>query len=389
MLTVEEKTSLKEAFGEVAGRLGQLESGLTEAAEVLKSIQAMRRYQQAVVAASDAAGGYRGFWRDPEQAREFGGFIMGVVRGKGMTGQTGEEGGYLLPTEMASWVIAKLGRFSKFRRNALTVEMGARKLDVPIISEDLVVYCPGEGADITPSDVKVGQTELSARTMGCLTACTRELEDDALAGIGEIIGLSVTRALAKKEDEIGFNGDGTEQYFGMTGIVGALRAVDGTIGNIKGLYVGTGNTYAELTLTDFQNVAAILPSDAEDNAKWYMSKKFYFSVVHPLAVTAGVANLFEILSDRKARFLLGHEVEFVHCLPGVEANSQICAILGDLQLGAYLGQRKAIEIATSDHFYFGSNRRAFRGLERIDVNVHGVGDTTEAGPIVALITKDS
>jgi len=196
----------------------------------------------------------------------------------------------------------------------------------------------------------------------------------------------MARSVARTEDLIGFLGDGSDTYFHMTGIVGALRAVDDTIGNIKGLKVATGNAYSEITLGDFRGVVAILPDEADDGAKWYMNKKFYYNVVYPLAEAAGVANIFEILSDRKGRFLLGHPVEFVSAMPSVEANSHICAILGDLQVGAVLGERKQLVIDQSRDVKFTKDQIAIRGKERIDINAYGVGDTTEAGPIVGLIT---
>lgn len=175
----------------------------------------------------------------------------------------------------------------------------------------------------------------------------------------------------------------------MTGIVGALLGVDETIGNIKGLKVASGNAYSEITLGDFKGVVAILPDEADDDAAWFMSKKFYYTVVYPLAETAGVANVFEVLSDRKQRYLYGYPVEFVSAMPSTEANSQICAILGDLKLGAFLGERRILEISKSTEAFFAEDQIGFRATERIDINAHGTGDTTDAGPIVALITAPS
>jgi HK97 family phage major capsid protein len=232
--------------------------------------------------------------------------------------------------------------------------------------------------------VKVSLVSLLVKKLACLTVINRELEEDAVVGLGEIVGVSITRSMAKKEDEIGFMGDGTEDYFGMTGIVGALLKIATDPATIPGLFVGAGNAYSELTLGDFRNVVGILPPDADDGAKWYMNKKFYYNVVYPLAEAAGVANIFEILSNQKGRFLLGYPVEFIHCMPYEAANSQICAILG-----AYLGERRAIEIARSTEVFFGNDQVCIRGTERIDINAHGVGDTTDAGAIVGLITKGS
>lgn len=226
--------------------------------------------------------------------------------------------------------------------------------------------------------------KLEAIKLACLTAINSELDEDSVVGVAEIVGMSLTRSMAKKEDLIGFLGDGSSTYFGMTGICGALLGVDATIGNIKGLKVASGNNYSEITLGDFKGVVGILPADADDDA-WFMSKKFYYTVVYPLAESAGVANVFEVLSDRKQRYLYGYPVEFVSAMPSVEANSQICAILGDLKMGAYLGERRQLEIAKSTEVYFAADQIGFRGTERVDINAHGVGNTTDAGAIVALI----
>jgi len=327
------------------------------------------------------------FWPSEEHSKQFGEIVLATARGqKAMSGVENISGGFLIPDELKGYIIQKMGIYGKFRKNATVVRMGGRRTPIPRIDSDLIVYCPGEGVPITPSDIKIGMITLDARTWAALTAVSNELDEDSIIGIGEIIGLSVARSLAKQEDVVGFLGDGGATYFGMRGITGALLGVDDDIGNIKGLKVASGNTYAEIALDNFDGVVALLPEEAEEGARWYMSKKFYYTVVWPLARTAGVANIFEILSDRKSRYLLGFEIEFVSCMPSTEADSQICAILGDLQLGAYLGERRDLRIDRSSDVYFANNQVAIRATERIDINAFGVGDTTNAGPIVGLIT---
>jgi len=241
----------------------------------------------------------------------------------------------------------------------------------------------------TESDMAFSQVGLTMKKLGCLAKVSSELEEDSVLTIGEIVGLSMSRSMAKKEDEIAFVGDGTATYFGMTGIAPALRKVDAVIANIKGLKVGTGNLWSELTLDDFDDTVAIMPDDADDGAKWYVHRQFYFSVMHALAIAAGVANFLDIISPNRQRYFLGYPVEFVAAMPSVQGDSQICALLGDLTLGSYLGQRKAMTIDRSSDVYFANDQVGFRGIERIDINAYGVGDTTEAGPIVGLITAAS
>jgi HK97 family phage major capsid protein len=345
-----------------------------------------RLYGKSIRNASDRTGDYQGFWRDEAMAKEFGSMVL-MIAGKPVKDMGTIEnptGGVLVGTDMAGWIIQMLGQYGKFRRNCQIVQMGSGKQVVPRVTTDLVVYCPEEGGEITKSDVKFDMVTLLAKKFACLTVINRELDEDAVVGLGEIVGMSIVRSMAKKEDEIGFVGDGTETYFGMLGIVGALRKVATDITTIAGIVIGSGNAYNELTLDNFQDVVGILPSDADDGAKWYMHKKFYYGTVYKLARSAGVANIFEILSNQKGRFLMGYPVEFVHCMPYTAANSQIVALLGDLKLGAYLGERRTIEIAKSTEVFFGNDQVAVRGTERIDVNAHGVGSTTEVGAIVAL-----
>jgi HK97 family phage major capsid protein len=330
---------------------------------------------------------YHRFWANESDAKAFGELILQCCgRGQKAMGEVLGEGGALVPIEMATWIIQKLGIYGRFRRNVITFPMGSSSMLVPKIETDLTVYSPGEGVEIEDSDMSFRQLSMVPRKFACLCAVSNELVEDSIIAVGEIIGASMARSIAKKEDEIGFCGDGTSTYFAMTGITGMLRAVDPVIANIKGLIVGAGNAYNELTLADFEDVIAILPDDADDNAKWYVNRKFYYAAMHRLALAAGVANLFEILSPTKQRFFLGYPVEFTSVMPGVEGNSQICAILGDLAIGAYIGERRELTIARSTDVLFKNDQLAIRGAERIAINVYGCGDTSDAGPIVGLIT---
>ncbi|MGD1042187.1 MAG: phage major capsid protein [Sedimentisphaerales bacterium] len=371
------ENDMKLAFQEMAKEVG----------DITKKLSA---YGRSVLAASNQAGVYKGIWANEQQAKEFGEIIRTIIgKPKDIGTLTNQTGGILVPEIIAGQIIQLLGVYGKFRKNTFVFPMGSGKQIVPRMTADLTVYCPEEGKEITKSDIKLDPVGLYAKKLACLAVINRELEEDAIIGLAEIVGASLVRSLAKKEDEIGFCGDGTAKYFGMTGIIGALQKINADPTRNPGLIVGTGNAYSELELDDFLKVIGILPTMADDGAQWYMSKKFYYNVVYPLAKAAGVANIFEVLSSQKGRYLFGYPVEFVHCMPYVEANSQICAILGDLKLGAYLGERKSIEIAQSYEVLFGNDQIALRGVERIDINAFGVSTGTELGAIVGLITNGS
>jgi HK97 family phage major capsid protein len=390
MLNIEEKENIATGFKAAGERFDKVETEQKESKNFLsllaKEVQQYRKIVMTGQAETSEASPH--FWPSEGMAEEFGELIWQALGRKAM-GEAIGSGGVLVPTEMATWIIQKLGQYGKFRRNVTTFPMGSSSMLVPKIETDLTVYSPGEGVELTDSDMTFRQLALVPRKFACLCAVASELVEDSIVAVGEIIGASMSRSIAKKEDEIGFCGDGTSNYFAMLGITGALRAVSPTIASIKGLVVGTGNTWAELTLADFEDVLAILPDDADDNAKWYCNKRFYFSVMLRLARVAGVANFVDIISPNKQRYFLGYPVEFGSILPGAEANSQICCILGDLAIGAYIGERRQLTVARSTDVLFRNDQLAIRATERIAINVFGCGDTSEPGPIVGLITAAS
>jgi len=301
-------------------------------------------------------------------------------------------GSALVTIEQAPGLILLLEQYGVYRRNAMPVPMGAGQTPTPKIDQLLTVYVPGEGTAPTLTDPEAKCLMLTPKVMTALSAYSLELDEDSAIPLAELYGQLFARSFAYYEDLCGFLGDGTSTYFGFTGIVGALRAVDSTIGNIKSLVVGAGNAYSELTLANFEAVAGTLPTGADDeNAKWFVHKYFYYTVMVPLAIAAGGTPMSEILlgMQRRQRLYLGYDVEFTQVMPKAEANSQICALLANLRLGAMLGTRGGMEFAQSDQRYFDQGLVALRGRNRVAINAHGVGDTTDAGPICGLITAAS
>jgi HK97 family phage major capsid protein len=302
---------------------------------------------------------------------------------------TNTGGGVLVPEVLQSRYVDVLAKHGKFRSNSTILPIESASVLVPMISADCSVVCTGEGQTINTSSPTFSQLRMTPKTWATLVKVSNEIDEDTVVAVGVILGISMLRSFSKMEDSVGFLGDGSAAYFGMKGIIGAFHFLSDTISEIAGLKVATGNAWGEITLADFQNTVALLPADFDDGAKWYVSKKFFYNVMWRLAETAGVAGIYEILSDKKSRHFLGYPVEFVSCMPAAEANSQICAILGDLSVGSYLAQRKELTLQRSTDVYFANNQLAVRGIERVDVNVFGCGDKTNPGPIVGLITAAS
>jgi HK97 family phage major capsid protein len=350
------------------------------------------RFGQWIIATRGISAGINegGFERAAKFCRD-----NGIVLTRAMSEGVNESGGFLVPEEFGNDLIDLREQYGVFRRNAKMVPMSSDTRSDPRRTGGLTAYFAGEGDALTASDKAWDRVELTAKKLTILSRYSNELNEDAVINLGDDLAGEIAYAFALKEDQCGFIGDGTSTYGGMQGVSTKIKGLSGTIANIAGLVVGAGNAYSELVLADFEGVAAKLPVYADTpRAKWYCHKSVYWNVMVKLALAAGGSTGAEATQGVAKRFL-GYDVEFVQVMPSVEANSQVCALLGDLSLAASFGSRRDTTIAVSEHSRFANDQLEIRGTERFDINVHDVGNASATaglrvpGPIVGLITAAS
>jgi HK97 family phage major capsid protein len=336
-----------------------------------------------------------------DEAYRFGRFIM-AARGhrksidwcsanglvtKGHTESVNSAGGFLVPDEFESSLISLRERYGVFRRNAKIVPMTSDTKRMPRRKTTLTAYAIGEAAPGTESQQVFDQVNLVAQKFMVLTTASNELNEDAIVNLGDDIANEIAYAFALKEDECGFTGTGTSTFGGIVGVTQSLLDVDGTIGNIKGLFDPTGTGWANITLQDLNAVQAALPAYADSPAcKWYCSKAFYHAVMEKEAYKAGGVTNREIRDGTATPVFFGYPVEFTQVLTRSSTATSIPLLFGDLSMAAYFGDRRQTSIAFSDSALnaFEQDEIAVRGTERFDIKVANVGDTVEAGPIVGL-----
>jgi HK97 family phage major capsid protein len=319
----------------------------------------------------------------------------GILLQRGQNESVNEKGGFLVPDEFGNDLIDLREQFGVFRRNAKIMPMASETRSDPRRTGGLTAYFDGESVAGTVSEKLWDRVGLTAKKIKVMARITSELNEDSLINTGDDLIGEIAYAFAEKEDRCGFLGDGSSTYGGIVGVNEKLKGLSGTIANISGLIVGSGNAYSELVLTDFEAVVALLPQYADTPmAKWFVHRSFYFNVMVKLMLAAGGVTAAEIEGQRTKSFL-GYAVEFSQVQPKTEANSQVCAILGDLSKAARLGTRRDTTIAMSEHSRFSEDEIEIKGTERFDINVHDVGNATAtaadkvAGPVVGLITAAS
>jgi len=334
--------------------------------------------------------------KDAETAHGLGQFFLGSMGNKSAQqwvsdrygvkahGETNNSlGGFLVPDELEQAIIDLRAQFGKFRANTRVLNMSRDTLLINRIAGGLTASFVGEGSSISETDASFDQVSLVARKAATLTKYSRELAEDSVVNLGDFLAGEVARAFANAEDEAGFNGDGTSSNGGIVGLKNAVGSA--------GQKTGSGNAYSELTLADLTGTVGLAPEFvfSQGTPKWYMSTQFYHTVVLDLLADAGGNTNLTLAGGVAVPSLFGYEVVLTDVMPKTEANSQICAYFGALELGATMGDRRPTEIAVSEDRFFEADQIGVRGTTRFDINCHDVGDSSTAGAIVALKTAAS
>lgn len=297
-------------------------------------------------------------------------------------------GGYLVPDVMSNRLIELRLDFGVFRREATVMTMGSDNLSIPRKTGEVTAYFVDETDAITASDMAWDQVVLNPKKLATLSRISSDLNEDSMVSIADAITRSAAFALAQKEDQCGFIGDGTSTYGGMHGA--AIKIIDGNHSASVNQASANENLLSELDLPDFEATVGLLPDYARATAKWYCDPTVYYNAMIALANAAG-GNTIETLQrgDMPAgRMFMGYPVVFVNAMSGGTAStdlaSLVVALFGDLSLSSTFGDRRGITIARDESRYFENDQIAIKVTERFDIVNHDLGDTSTAGPLCAL-----
>lgn len=305
----------------------------------------------------------------------------------------------LVPDEFSSDIIDLRLKYGVARRLFQNEPMSSETKTVPRQTGNFTAYWVGPNTAGTESNMTHDSVNLVARKLMVLGRMAKDLQMDSAIALGDRAARDIAWSFAKAEDQAAFNGDGTSTYGGHIGARTRLQNVDGAGTDSAGLVTGTGNAYSELVIGDFHSVLGKLPSYARlSECRWVVSMPFFFTVMQKLEVALGGTSVVDVQglqSGSGAYRFLGLPVEFSDAMPSTEGNSQVCAMLGDWQLGAIFGDRSGSEVEFDDTVVIGGvsvwerDEVGIKGVERCDINVHDYGTSSAAGCIVGLQTAAS
>lgn len=317
--------------------------------------------------------------------------------------------GFLVPDEFQNDLIDLREKFGVFRQHAKIVPMSSDTRSDPRRRSGVQAYFVGEDQAGTQAVKNWDRVRLTAKKLMILTKYSNELNEDSVMNLADDLAEEIGYSFAYTEDKCGFVGDGTSTYGGIVGATTALKNVSttGAYADVLGIVIGsgtgfTGGSYGGLLLSDFNKVVGTLPEYADDDARWYVHKTFWGSVMQKLATAAGGNRVGEITGGARVKEFLGYEVVISQVMPKTAAGFQVCALFGSLRRAASLGDRRITTISISDVALnsFEQDEIAIRGTERFDINVHDVGENANGtardpiqgvlpGPLVGLLTPNA
>lgn len=314
-------------------------------------------------------------------------------------------GGVLVPQVIAPGLIRLVESYGTARTAATVTPMTNHTLDLSRRTGGITGAWVGESTTATESTPTVDQINLVAKKRMTISKVTSELLNDSAISIADFIATEIAQDFANAEDSAFWLGDGTSTYAGFTGVTYAFRALveanGGTWGDADGvkaagIVLAAGNTFAEITLQNVLDLIGRIPRYVwqRGQVKFYGHSQFYWSAVERLGI-AGDTNS-ALLNGVPSYRLRGIPFEFVQVMSGVDANSQVPLVLGDISMGAKFGEvRGSMGISASEHVYWTTDEMGFRGTERVAVKVHDIGNyhatasSRTPGPIAALLMSAS
>lgn len=312
-------------------------------------------------------------------------FDMNALQSEGVN----TDGGFMVPEEFGTELIDLREKKGVFRQECRIIPMSRDTFSMPRRATGLTAYFTDEGVAGTVSTATRDRIGLTAKKLMVLATLTKELDEDSIVSIGDWLMGEMAYALAAKEDDCGFNGDGTSTYGLITGLKNALGA------SCK-VTQATSNTWATQVLADINNLMSKIPDYTVPlDLKFYCNKAYFHQVLERLAMAAGGVTSTEIVNGIQRGRFFGYPVVFVSSMPRVTATTGICLYFGDLGRAAKMGVRRGVTMSMTDQGSVGgvelftTDEIGLKATERFDINVHerGTSSSTDAGgPIAALIT---
>ncbi len=201
---------------------------------------------------------------DPEEDVEyksFGEFLKMVknddIRLKTTMSTTGAQGGYTVPVEYANEILGALHNVSSATGKCMQFEMIASTVNFPAWLTDLTVSWGTEGTAGTVTKPTLTQKQLALKTLYAIIPMTRELAEDNIVGLAEILKKSVGEKMGLAIEKQIFEGN-SDPFVGIANASGT-------------------NSVASSTTTTYSDLVSVINNSGQlerykTKAEWWLTR---------------------------------------------------------------------------------------------------------------------
>jgi HK97 family phage major capsid protein len=244
---------------------------------------------------------------------------------------TDSEGGYIVPTEERSELLAYAREASVALRECRVINMSTLSMTIPAEDGKISVAYTDEESQATESEPTFAQVTLTAKRMDAWGVTSNELLDDAVVngGIAGMLLDQIVEAVALKVDSTVFKGGGDPVSGMFTAKAGYSEVF------------GSGSThFSEILESNVRGIVSKLnPPDYETNGRFVTHYTSLWQYINGLQDTTGRPMFHDTTNGQKdQRRLWGFPIDVSSQAPGTSAVSTAIAIFGDLT-GWIIGER--------------------------------------------------
>ncbi len=304
------------------------------------------------------------------------------IVGKAMATSPDSVGGALVPIEFQPMLIELKDQYGVARQLVGVTPSRAGNMTFPRLNADVTVYAAGEAAALTESSPTFNNVQAFCKKFSAYSYVSREVLLGSAISAVDVLARSHARALAEKEDQCFFNGDGTGTYNGIVGLKNTL----GSAAKVQ----GAGNAWSAITDGDYNKLASNIMQNAYTGGTVQLacSQQAFFQVFDRLADAKGGVTYNESKNGAPIFRHRGTPAVIAQVLPTASAASTIFAYLGAFSRGCkFVEQTGGSSFEASEHVRFANDQIAYRSVELIDIVCHDVGDSSNLGQVAALHTS--
>lgn len=310
-----------------------------------------------------------------------------ITKAYGSNTQAG--GGALTFMEFIPDLIQNVLQYGVSRKLAQVWPMSQEQAVIPKMTGIHTLTYPQQNATATQSTgVSYSNVTLNAKTGICIVKLAKQLVQDANIMVLDNVMQQIARTVAYTEDVELLTANGQPEFGGCVGVNARFAGISSTLvagGAVSG---GTAATaFASTTMTMITALLGVLPDYARNGAVWVCNPVFLGTLAR-LGQAQGGVTFQETMQYGYVPMFLGKPVLTSNVLSAAPSTQYTPYLLyGDFKRGAVIGDRFGLELDATDIRYWDDFAVGVRGVIRHDVNVHDVGDATNAGPICCLFSS--